>query len=479
MALGPNHIGRPDRPSDVSGRRAASRARRRSSEIYLRQDPDVQISFQAGRSARRSQRAVARRRTWKKRILAGIAAVAVVGAAYGAYTFFSLTRMMKSTQLREEGLLRELTPVKKSQKDPVHILIMGVDSRAQDSVSRADTIMLLRAEPETGTVSLLSIPRDLRVEVPGHGKTKINHSRAYGGAALAVHTVREFTGLPINHYVEIDFEGFKDLVDALGGVTVDVPHEVYDLKAANHVEAAARIPAGVQKLDGAHALTFVRSRAYPKGDFQRIENQQAFLKALARQLLQPSNVVRWRSIVESVARNVSSDMTPLQMLSLAEALKGIDPSAVRTYTVPGKPQTIDGVSYVLLDAAAWQQVRAQFIGEAPSGDVSAPVARDPSSVKVVVRNGAGIEGVASDAARRLRMAGYDVREVGNMGSFAYDETLVVYRDDQSIADDAISVLGIGRAVRSRGMYSFKGDLLVVVGRDWGAPSKPSWRNVIK
>jgi len=328
--------------------------------------------------------------------------------------------------------------------------------------------MVARIDPPQKRVTLLSIPRDTRVEVPGYGETKINAALAYGGPALAIETVTEFTGLPISHYAKIDFLGFKQIVDALGGVTVEVPEDIYDMKAANHVEEAARLEQGVQRLDGAHALTFVRSRQFPEGDLQRIRNQQAFLKALLAEMRKPANLLSLPSVIEAAADSMTTDMSVGTMLRIANQMKDMEPEDLETVTMPGTPQTIDGASYVIADEEAFAELldrikrgeRVEVVeGEAP--------AMDPADVSVTVRNGAGIEGVAAEAAELLAGAGFTVGEVGNADQFVYEETLVVYSgDDRSGADLIASQLDRGRVVQSRGMYSFNTDVLVVVGKDW-------------
>jgi anionic cell wall polymer biosynthesis LytR-Cps2A-Psr (LCP) family protein len=210
-------------------------------------------------------------------------------------------------------------------REPLYILLIGADARPGQTRSRSDTIILTRIDLESKTVSMLSIPRDTRVPVEGHGLDKINHAHAYGGPAMTITTVKEYTGLPVNHFIEVDFEGFTSAVDVVGGVTVDGQH-----------------------MNAEESLAFVRNRQYRDGDFTRVENQRKFLVALARQMLEPQNIPRLPSIAEQLAAHVSTDMSIGQMLSLAMDLRGIEDSDITGYTVPGSTAMIGGVSYVIL-----------------------------------------------------------------------------------------------------------------------------------
>ncbi len=353
-------------------------------------------------------------------------------------------------------------------RDPFYMVIMGVDTREGDQVSRSDTLIVARIDPKEKTTTLISIPRDTRVDIPGEYTTKINAAHALGGPALVIETVSEFTGLPISHYMEIDFNGFKEMVDALGGVQVTVPEKIVDPKAGNYDPTAYTIHPGPQTLNGAQALTFVRSRNFPEGDLRRIENQQIFIKALVKQSLAMGNALKLPALVNALADNVSTDMSAGELLKLATAMKGMGEDGLETFSMPGTPEMIGGVSYIIADEDAFAEILERVSqGSTPEPDTLQGVAMPaPSTITVAVRNGAGMEGVAADAAGKLTSAGFPVGEVGNANQFVYDETLIVYDDDEAAAQVVQGSLGAGRIVASRGMYSFQSDILVVVGKDW-------------
>lgn len=361
-------------------------------------------------------------------------------------------------------------PVKKG--DPFYMVIMGVDNREGETRARSDTLIVAYVDPPRNAVTLISIPRDTRVRIPEHGTSKINAANALGGPALVIETVKELTGLPISHYLQVDFTGFKDIVDALGGITVNVPQKIQDPKAGNYDYTAYTIYAGEQKLNGAQALTFVRSRQFPEGDLQRIRNQQIFIRALLKETLKVANALKLPKIVNAVANNVSTDMSITQLLRLANDLRDMPESGLEAVTMPGAPENIGGVSYVIADDEAFiamvERVRAGQPAAAP--ETGADVT--PAMVGVTVRNGAGIDGVANDAARAIRTSGFTVEEIGNTNQFAYDQTLVVYKtkDHKAEAQAVLDTLKTGKLVASRGMYNFESDVLVIVGEDWGPPA---------
>ena len=396
---------------------------------------------------------------------------AAVAAVAGVFYVRNLNGKMQQNFKTDKKADSELAPPEEKKPDAAfNMLLMGVDSREIGEASRSDTLMIVRVDPQQQRVTLISIPRDTRVTIPGHGKTKINAAHAFGGPALVIETVSEITGLPISHYAEVDFKGFKDVVDALGGITVTVPEDIYDMKAANHVKSAAKLEAGTQTLDGAHALTFVRSRAFPRGDLQRIENQQTFLKAVLKEALKPANVLRLPSTVTAMADSMTTDLSVGDLLSIANQMKGMNADALEAVTMPGEPQMIGGGSYVVMDEDAFAAMIERVKNGQPAQVAeAAPSSAEPYQIKVTVKNGSGISGVASDAARRLRNLDFQVGEIGNMNQMVYDETLIVYKKNKDRATLVADALGKGKVVSSRGMYSFDTDVLVVVGKDWGPP----------
>ena len=229
-------------------------------------------------------------------------------------------------------------------------VLLGSDARAGEG-SRSDTIMVANADG-----GLLAVPRDTLVEIPGVGADKINAAFANGGPPLAVETLEGLTGLPINNYVVLNFGGTREIVDALGGITVNVEEPIETEQDGEFFS----IPVGTQELNGAEALAYVRYRGDPTADIGRIGRQQRFLSALAREVASPENLPRLPATARAIWRNVETNMNPLEAARFAIrfALPGGD---ARAEIYPGTPQYINGVSYWVPDTAAGQRVVEQTI----------------------------------------------------------------------------------------------------------------------
>lgn len=416
-----------------------------------------------------------RRKRAAKRWLIGIATallLAIVGGvAYGYFWLRGIDSTMSKSALADSGLSAALTKRSSKSEEPFTILLTGTDKRPGEDAARADTIIIAKVDPKQKKVWMLSIPRDTRVNIPGYGYDKINAAKFYGGAkggnALLVKTVTEFTGIPINYYMDLSFKGFTNAVDALGGIWVDVDVEIDDWKAASGSPGhrAQYIAPGYQLLDGEHALTYVRSRDFPDADFTRMKHQQEFVKALAKQMSQAENFFKIPTVVNSISKYITTTMPVGDIIAAGQALQGIDQDDIQTATITGEWRS----PYVWADEERKAQLIQAFT-EGGSFDGTSTVDAEvvPSTVTVVVRNGAGEEGVASAASSILKAAGFAIGEVGNANQFVYDKTLVVYKDEagKAAANLVASKLPTGSVIASRGMYEFTGDVLVVVGKDW-------------
>ena len=399
-------------------------------------------------------------------IIASLAVLAaVVAIASWAYSVLSSAG---ATMNGQPGIDESLEAVLEAREnhEPFNVLLLGSDARSEDEDARADTIIVARIDVASSKVWLISIPRDTRAEIPGYGTGKINGALFYGGPSLMVESVSDLLGIPIHHYMSIDWAGFQAVVDALGGVWIDVDVEIDDPKAASHSPGlrAAHIDPGYQLLDGEHALTYVRSRDFPDADFTRMQHQQAFFKALAEQATKTGNLLKIPTMVSNLADYTSSDMRVSDLIDLGNALRDIGSANIETATLLGEWRS----PYVWTD----EENKAFLIDAMMNGrsfDESAAEAAGritPSTISVTVRNGAGIEGSAATAAEILTAAGYAVGEVGNANQFVYEETLVIYKTDREMAVQVAEELPKARVVESRGMYEFVTDILVVVGADY-------------
>jgi len=244
----------------------------------------------------------------------------------------------------------------------LNVLLLGIDARQGETMARSDSIILASYDPKSKQVALLSIPRDTRVNIPGHGFDKINSASVYGGPELSTKVVSSLLGVPIKYYVLTNFSGFKDIVDALGGVTLDVDQNMYH--EDEEEDLGINLKKGVQRLDGEKALQYVRYRDYQFGDIDRTKYQQKFLMALAKEMLQPSTIPKLPKLVTEINKYVKTNMGVSEMIKMASALKDFENYNMVAQTLPGRPIETEGGSYWGVDPAeAKQMVARLFEGE--------------------------------------------------------------------------------------------------------------------
>ena len=246
-------------------------------------------------------------------------------------------------------------------KDKSIVLIMGVDIR-KDDVGRSDTLMIATVDPRLDKATLLSIPRDTRVKIYGHGYDKINAAFAYGGVDLAEYTVENFLGIDIDHYVQIDTGSFVKIIDAIGGVDIDVEKRMfYEDPWDDDGGLVIDLYPGRQHMDGKTAVTYVRYRD-SEGDIGRVKRQQAFMAACMDKITSPEIVPRIPKIVREVIDAVETDMSLRQLLELAGALKAAQKNGLETEMVPGYPLYIDDISYWIPDVEEMRISVADALG---------------------------------------------------------------------------------------------------------------------
>lgn len=447
-------------------------------------------ALEAAPARLKAERERRRRRTKRLTltILLSTLGLLLVGAVAVFGYLMWVQHAMTGTIVKDEKISAALAEAK--PQEPYNVLVLGGDKRKGETKYRTDTMLMVHVDPKSKKVWMISIPRDTRVTIPGHGTGKINSAHFYGGPSLAIETVSKFTGEPIHHYLEVEFDGFKQAVDALGGVWVDVPQEIDDRKAATTSKnfRAQHIDPGYQLLDGEHALTFVRSRKFADADFTRMKHQQIFFKALADQIAKPGNLPKIPKIITKVAPYIKTDMKLMDLIRTAQSLQSAGSKNVYTATVLGEWKS----PYVWPDEDVLDELVTAMREGRPfdkSEDASATVgaeatttqsddekaeATKPSDVTVTVRNGAGIAGCAKQASAILKTHGFSVGDVGNANQFVYQETLVVYKSDRAAAQQVSAALMPGtKIVESRGMYGYDTEILVVVGKDWDLSKIPS------
>ena len=241
----------------------------------------------------------------------------------------------------------------------INILLVGIDDgeigNPKNSPHRSDSMLLLGVHKGSGAVSLLSIPRDTRVAIPGHSNNdKFGHSFAYGGVDLTIATLQEFLKVPVHYYVVADWQGFIRVVDALGGVDLYVEADMnYEDPYAN---LKIHLKKGFQHLNGQQAGQYVRFRHDEMGDIGRVGRQQKFLKALATQAIRPLNLIRLPQIMGIIGESVQTNMTPWSFRQVFMALPSLKGNKIQADMVPGNFANIGGVSYWAPDPGETRKV---------------------------------------------------------------------------------------------------------------------------
>lgn len=301
------------------------------------------------------------------------------------------------------------------------VLFLGTDDIVEAS-TRADTIMLLSIDTESGDVGVLSIPRDTRVWSPSRQRwDRINALYAHGGTKLVMEAVSQLVRVPVRYYVHTDFQGFEELVDILGGVEITVERRMHYVDKAQGLEID--LFPGTQVLDGAKALQYVRYRdglgdvslVDPFGEKYdgRVERQRRFVQALASKLLSPAGLVKLPQLVAQVFKIVDTNLPWEMVLSLAVSAGKFSPDRMQTAVLPGNSQVINDAWYwIVNDQKAGQVIDTVVLGK-------------PEPLQLVVLNGNGRAGIAGQVSDLLREYGYTVVSTGNAEHFDHASTLVV------------------------------------------------------
>ncbi|NLW16642.1 MAG: LCP family protein [Firmicutes bacterium] len=240
----------------------------------------------------------------------------------------------------------------------LHVLLVGVDdglvAPGQKSRGRSDTLMVASFDPKTGEGSLLSIPRDTRVSIPGRKyKEKINHAYAYGGIDLTLNTVRQFLGIPLRYYIQIDTSGFRKLVDAIGGVPIEVEKDMKYTDRAGGLYI--NLKQGYQVLNGEQAEGYVRYR-WSDSDYARTQRQQKFIKAAIKQILKPANLLKINQLYRIATETVNTNIPLSVGIRYLPAIKSLQEDKITTYTLEGEDAWINGTYYYEPDLAKLEEL---------------------------------------------------------------------------------------------------------------------------
>lgn len=320
----------------------------------------------------------------KKVLISLIVGVFVVVFGYGGYYVYSVIKFTQDIGNDDSALhdheknLREQNPNVYIPDEPpewtgterVNILLLGGDARgaSKNEAPRSDTIMVASVDPQSKQAQLFSIMRDTYTEIPGHYKTRVNAALALGGPKLAMETVGNLLGIDIQYYVFVDFQGFIDLIDAIGGVEFEVEKDMYYYDPTDP-EYAINLKKGLQVLDGDKALQYVRFRYDRMGDYTRTERQRELLSAVANKIITMESLFTLPSTLNKIKDDVTTNIPADKMLSLARLAYESSKNGIATEQLPPmkllSEQEIDGAEVIVVDVKALQQYVADLFARKP------------------------------------------------------------------------------------------------------------------
>lgn len=420
----------------------------------------------------------------------GIVLLAVVVFLGSLFTYFRL-------RMRTEDVPNLAA---KGPGSPMNVIILGSDSRAvlsDDEVARfdptgrdrgsgrrADTIILVHIDPGRKQAVVVHFPRDLKVDYPSGRSGKIN-AVYQGGPEAMVEVVQEMTGLPIHHFVEVNFVGFRNMVSALGGVSVEFSRPIKD------PDSGLDVPAGCVELEGDQALSFVRMRKVDD-DFGRIGRQQLFVRLMLDKVVSAGtllNPVKLVQLTNTAAKNVTTDdeVDLDDARLLARRLANLDPNRVDMRVIPSAPTRIGRTSYVIANSSQTAALFAAMKTGDPLPDYGrtgvSPI--DPGDVRVTSLNGTEEQGVAARGAAELREGGFQVVGVDNADGSDYEKTTVFFKEG-SEEKARLVAKPYGAAVKPLPSTIFiAGEVAAVFGNDFVAgtatpePPKPGAKKPAK
>ncbi|WP_270584574.1 LCP family protein [Bacillus smithii] len=234
---------------------------------------------------------------------------------------------------------------KTKKSEPISILLMGVDERKNDR-GRSDTLIVMTLNPQKEKMQMVSIPRDTRTKIVGKGTMdKINHAYAFGGTKMAINTVEQFTGIPIDYFIRINMEALSGLVDAVGGITVDNHLDWYD---EGYYKKGYHYKKGKIELDGPKALGYVRMRHLdPNGDFGRNQRERQVITAILHKATSISSVTHYQDILNTLGNNVKTNLTFQDMMNIRANYRSCL-SNIENYEIKGTGQKINGIYYLIV-----------------------------------------------------------------------------------------------------------------------------------
>ncbi len=421
----------------------------------------------------------------------GLLGVAMVSATAGALVAVSIasTPLMQTELSPEEAEVFDQENISTGMdfrlprlSRPVNILVLGVKVLSSDVnepppetqdlgyhtlvnsfEGLSDTMLLLRFDPETSQLVVLSLPRDTRTWVEGVGLTKLNEANLYGGPALAASSTSDLLGgVPVDRYIRINVQGVEKLIDALGGVDIYVPYDMYYQDDSQHLYI--NLNQGDQHLNGSQALQFLRFRHDRNGDIGRIQRQQMMMRALMEQALSPATITRLPQILSVIQENLDTNLSVEELVALTSFASEMNRSSVQMLMLPGEfsSPTEYEVSYWLPSSSRIEEMAARYF------EAGAVVDEEviPDYVRVAIQDSTGDDPTIDRVIDTLGEAGFGNVIVDDPWSQPLRVTRIIAQDgDRETAEAIRQVLGTGE-VRVESTGDLQSDVTIQLGQDW-------------
>lgn len=414
---------------------------------------------------------------------AGLVLTATISATIGATVALLMPLSLPLLGIKSDGAIAELWRQKLQYRltRPVNILVMGIDHLSSydqnltDIFSgNSDTILLLRFDPTTNSLNMLSIPRDTQVNIPGIGIDKINDANVRGGAALAARVISDtLNNVPIDRYVRVSTSAFRELVDLLGGIEVFVPQPMQYVDETQKLNID--LAQGWQILNGEQAEQFARFRNDSKGDIGRVQRQQMLLKALLSRLSSMAVLPRLPQIVGVMQKYIDTNLSFEEILALVNFGLQIDANNLKMVMLPGRFSTPEEfkASYWIMDEVARDRIMREYFSVSPKRKSQVERVREggylsgsPLTLKIAVQNASSTPGLAYRVKQYLEKQGFqNVYLIQDWSEPLLTTQIIVQKGDSQAAATLQQFLGLGE-IEATSTGDLESDLTIRVGDDW-------------
>ncbi len=375
-----------------------------------------------------------------------------------------------------------------SEGERINVLLLGIDRREGEiGPWRTDTMIVATLDPKTKSAAMLTIPRDLYVPIPapGAGENRINTANFYGeqtnypggGPALAKKTVEYNFAIPIHYYILIDFNGFRKIIDALGGIDINVPKPIDDPEYPTEDYGIMRlqIPAGMQHMDGELALKYARTR-HVDSDFGRSQRQMQVILAARDKALKTNALAQAPQLMQQLRDTIETDMAPEQILALAPIAAQVRADNIKTRAID-----LDMAYEIKLNTGAqvlWPDrekigvmIKELFSTTESASSVAVINPLKAEAARIIVLNGTNKDGLAAMASRYLKSNGFNVIQIGNAERRDYAKTVLVNLTNKPVTTEWIQQrFNIDPAnIRQNPSAQPDSDIRIILGEDWTPP----------